>query len=299
MGYKNIKCFNRLERDGWRLLVPLEGPRTADSCLFNPQAYRILEWLEQGITPSDICHALQKEFPDVPHEKIQCDVSATVYKLAALGVYDMDEQETKEICGSSANRLPGIHVMDESEMRMVSQRLVDARTEQFLFCNAQVNTEQFQTYRLRHMHFSALETFILHNDQAGKLNGVLSLYGMGTLSSVLVVTMMTAFGNDKTDRATIAISMLRQLESLASVMSYGAKIRFIVQKKRTDVGVDQEQVHFQCDLELCEDIWSECGYRREATLLNEIAQGIDVTYYSRAIERSASKVAQGATALRC
>jgi hypothetical protein len=300
MPYHDVKLFERDEREGWRLIMPLEGRRKQDSNLLNPEAAGIFDALRRGRTPTEICDRIWQEHRDVPYERIRNDVYGSMVQLRELGVYEMTESEMQEMCSSPTNRLPGLHVMDETEIRPLSERLRTAYEQNrgmFLFeMTSFQGGNLFDPFQMRTWHFNALYTFFVHNDPNGNLDGALSVVGLGTLSPVLPLAMLVVFQEDPGRRSQVALDMLRQLEMLLKSLTQASKLRFILYEgdgwkaksaPSSTAGPSCQNASCETGQVTARDelfpVMEDCGYRHEVTLPHEGGPGVHVTYYTKAL----------------
>ncbi|NIT55638.1 MAG: hypothetical protein GWN00_05180 [Aliifodinibius sp.] len=291
MAFQNLKLFERDERDGWKLIMPLEGKRNLDSNLLNPEAARIFGDLRQNKTPIQIIDSISRKHKDVPYERIKNDVYAAILRLRELGVYEMTESEIEEICSNPANKLPGLHVMDETEIRTVSEKLRAACQRSnglFLFVLGKPDIEAFEPYQIRAWHFGASCTFFVHNNNDGEMDGIISLLGMGELNPVVSVSMLAVFHNDAVQRCGVVVQILKQLETFIKSFTQASKIRFMICKK-VESNTDSNDASCLCQQETFMEskelygVFEECGFRHEATLNHEGGRGIHIEYYSKSL----------------
>ncbi len=300
MPYHDMKLFERDEREGWKLVMPLEGRRKQDSNLLNPEAARIFNDLRRGKTPTEICDRIWQEHQDVPYERIRSDVYGSMVQLRELGVYEMTESEMQEMCSSPTNRLPGLHVMDETEIRPLAEKLRDTYERNrgmFLFEMTDFQAiNLFDPFQIRSWHFNAMYTFFVHNDLDGNMDGAISVMGLGTLSPVLPVAILVAFEEDRGRRCKVAFDILRQLEVLMKSLTRASKLRFIFYEggDRKEKSMPPFETEHACPDGRCAaggvivsdeflPVMEECGYRHEVTLPHEGGPGIHVKYYTKVL----------------
>jgi len=292
MPYQNIEVFERDEGDGWKLILPVEGNRKFDANILNPEAVAIFNDLRQGKMPVQITEALCQKHRDVPYERIKNDVYAAIVTLRELGVYEMTESEIKEIYSNPASKLPGVHVMDETEIRSVSEKLKAAyseKTASVLYSMNKFKIDDLSPVNIRLWHFHAMYTLFIHNNQDGNMDGIISLVGLGALNPVLSIAMLVVFHDDMDQRFNIAVEMLEQLEKFVKSFTWASKLRFIIcrQPGNRINSDDNTKGSCQCETSVeCSELYmllEKCGFRHEATLDHEGGRGVHVEYYSKCL----------------
>ena len=288
MSYNNIQVFERQERDGWWLVMPLEGNRKMDSSLFNPQAAQILSYLRRGMTPATICKSIAELHQDVSYDRIRLDVYGTTMRLRELGLYDMTATDVEEMCPNPAAKLPGLHVMDDPEISMVVKILQDLYSEgpvwTLTYSLSVARIEDLAAYSLRAMHFNGMHTYLVFNDEQGEARGVITLLGLGAASPVVVVGLLGILHDDSVRRIAIGVDMLTQAAALLQMMTEASKMRFAVYT--SDECAKSPSACNGGSVLVADEfvkVVDGAGFRREAALRNEGGRGIDVEYFTRSL----------------
>jgi len=270
--------------------MPLSGHRDSDSTFFNPAACRIYDEIKQGRTPSQIVTTLHDEYPEIPYERIHNDVRGAIMKLVVLGVYEMNEQEMQEICTSGMTKMPGLHVMDETEIKELSTRLKDCFNEDtksaVIYTMVEATPARFDVFNIRYAHFTSSEAFFIHNDSAGNPKGAISIVGLNSLSPAVSIGTLVSFSEILHEHHQVGVTILRGLEMILPSIINTTKIRFAFQVDRSlpDSKTKTSQKNTLYDHDALLKMLGECGYRHEATLENETGYGFDLELYSRLLQ---------------
>lgn len=282
--------WERHERDDWRSIMPLSGHRAYDSTMINPVAGYILDQLALGHEIISVVDDLQQRYAEQPYARLLSDVRAAVMYLRELGVYEMTDEEIAEVYCTGMADVPGIHVMEETEIPevadMLQRSLDEGSSQQILYSMQEAQPERFTPRVIRAQHLSSVECVFVYNNAQGNVSGVVSLFGAQPQSTVLMLGMIAVFEDEPTARFGAATNMLMAFEEYIRQLYSPAKLRIVARYYRSpsvDVGKSWLSDGSCAWSEELLSILAECGYRRDAYLEDEGGPRIDVAFYTKSL----------------
>ena len=283
---RSAHIWERDERDGWRLIVPLQGEQKHNANLLNPTARIIYDQLtKMSCLLTEVTKRLCKEYPGESGVEIDKDVKQMALRLQDLGVYKMSTKEL-HIMRTRGDLSPGLHVMREVEITDVANQLANcfssnASSPNIMYSLLKPTSGTLKPFMIRHLHIRSEQTFFVYTDNEGKVAGVVSLYQPNKVLCAKHIGVFVVFCGKQTIRIQLGIKILESLEQIASQLFCAHKLRFILQNGSTVSPDSVPNIDIICNWDELSHIITYCGYRNEVELTNEFGPGISATYYSK------------------
>ena len=197
----------------------------------------------------------------------------------------------KNVYSSGLAKLPGLHVMDETEIKDLSFQLQElllgnSESGKVIFTLDELSTEKADTPYIRATHFSSQNVFFINYNSKSEMNGVISFLGLDSLSPVVAIGLLVVFSDDSEEYGRVAINILKQSEEALRSIANVNKIRVVIKNYSCSESENDNNVDIQAGLDrkFLYEILNNCGYRKEAFLKNEVGLGIDIEYYTKQLE---------------